>query len=251
MPSQIQAASPTAPSPTFSSQVQSLRQHQKSSRGVPPYSQYFNRPFGRRIAAAASLTRLTPNQLSLISFAISSIGILLIGIAPAWTPIGVVISAALVLGYATDSADGQLARLRGGGSPLGEWLDHCLDAAKIAGLHLAVLVAAIRIGGSAEGWHVSVAVLFTWVAVTNFFVFILTDQIRRQLDAAPPERGTDHGLAIWLASPVDWGFQSLWFVTYGWPSLFFAGYGALAVANLFYLVFSVRRKAAELSRIPS
>ena len=50
----------------------------------------------------------------------------------------------LVVGYAFDAADGQLARLRGGGIIAGEWLDHMVDAIKVASLHLAVLVGLYR-----------------------------------------------------------------------------------------------------------
>lgn len=242
--------SPTeAPPPTFAGQVDALRSHQKSSRGVAPYSRYFNRPVGRRIAAAASLTPITPNQLSVLSFLASASAIAIIAAAPNGALIGLAVCGALVLGYAIDSADGQLARLRGGGSALGEWLDHCLDAAKITGLHLAVLVAALRFGGLDEGWRVAAAIAFTWVAVTNFFVFILTDQIRRQQKVAAPARSTDQGMITWLTLPVDWGFQSIWFLTFGWPKVFFAGWALLAGLNAVYLVFSVRRKAKELGSL--
>jgi phosphatidylglycerophosphate synthase len=56
--------------------------------------------------------------------------------APATWFVGL-ITVVLVLGYALDAADGQLARLRGGGSSLGEWLDHMIDSAKVVGPHLA------------------------------------------------------------------------------------------------------------------
>ena len=60
-------------------------------------------------------------------------------------------TACLVLGYALDAADGQLARLRGGGSPAGEWLDHMVDAAKISSLHLAVLIGALPLRDRGAG----------------------------------------------------------------------------------------------------
>ena len=57
-----------------------------------------------------------------------------------------------MLGYALDSADGQLARLRGGGSLTGEWLDHVIDSFKISTLHLAVLVMAYRFFPTPTWW---------------------------------------------------------------------------------------------------
>ena len=57
-----------------------------------------------------------------------------------------------MFGYALDSADGQVARLTGGGSLLGEWLDHMIDSTKIAALHLAVLLHACRHTDLPAGW---------------------------------------------------------------------------------------------------
>jgi phosphatidylglycerophosphate synthase len=56
------------------------------------------------------------------------------------------------VGYAFDAADGQLARLRGGGSLAGEWLDHMIDAAKVSSLHVAVAISVYRWFAWAIGW---------------------------------------------------------------------------------------------------
>ena len=99
----------------------------KRARGAPAYSIYVNRPFGRRLAAGAHLLGLTPNAVSLISAAFTFSAIVLVAVRPPTVWLGLFITAFLVLGYAFDSADGQLARLRGGGTAAGEWLDHVLD----------------------------------------------------------------------------------------------------------------------------
>ncbi len=44
----------------------------------------------------------------------------------------------LLIGYAFDSADGQLSRLTGRSSPAGEWLDHMVDATKVVSMPLAL-----------------------------------------------------------------------------------------------------------------
>ena len=121
-----------------------LRHAQKSAKGAPPYSLFVNRPLGRVLAAAAYQMGLTPNQVTYISAAMHLRRPLVLALAPATWPVGLLVTVMLVLGYALDSADGQLARLRGGGSLLGEWLDHMIDSVKVAALHLAVLVSLYR-----------------------------------------------------------------------------------------------------------
>ena len=84
----------------------------------------------------------------------------------------------LVLGYAFDAADGQLARLRGGGSLLGEWLDHMIDSVKVAALHLAVLVTLYRNFDLDPLWF-AVPIGFTVVSSVHFFGMILVDLLAR------------------------------------------------------------------------
>src|SRR5699024_10930791 len=122
------------------------------ARGAPAYSVYVNRRLGRALAAGAHGLGLTPNQVSLVSAAHSFAAILLIALVPASIPAGFFIALLLVLGYAWDSADGQVARLRGGGSAQGEWLDHFIDTLKISSLHVAVLIGLFR--GLPEGAEV-------------------------------------------------------------------------------------------------
>ena len=110
---------------------------QKGATGAPAYSRFVNRPLGRVFAALAFHAGLTPNAVTAVSAACTGTGIVLLAVRPPSWGLGIAITACLVLGYALDAADGQLARLRGGGSPAGEWLDHMVDAAKASGLHLA------------------------------------------------------------------------------------------------------------------
>src|SRR5437879_1500149 len=117
---------------------------QKPSAGTPAYSRFVNRRLGRYLAAGAFLAGRTPNQVSLSSGFCSLVGIVLIATIEPSPTLALVVTALLLLGYALDSADGQLARLRGGGSPLGEWLDHMIDCVKIVLLHSAVLISLYR-----------------------------------------------------------------------------------------------------------
>ena len=136
------ASAPTRPG--YRATVARLAGAQKTTKGAPAYSRFVNRPAGRGLAAVAYLLGMTPNMVTAVSAAFSFAGI---GVLIFWHPsalTGMIVCLCLALGYAFDAADGQLARLRGGGSISGEWLDHMVDATKISALHLAVLIGVYR-----------------------------------------------------------------------------------------------------------
>lgn len=96
-----------------------LRTAQKSAKGVSLYSRYVNRPVGRYLAAGSHAVGLSPNQVTLVSavFSFAAVAAVALGEPSPWQ--GVAVWAGLAVGFAFDSADGQLARLRGGGSAAG------------------------------------------------------------------------------------------------------------------------------------
>jgi phosphatidylglycerophosphate synthase len=236
---------PVGERPAYADVRQRLAAAQKTSKGAPAYSRFVNRPLGRSIAAAAFLLGRTPNQVTAVSAAFSALAIVLLAaVRPSW-PLGIAVALALVLGYAFDAADGQLARLRGGGSPAGEWLDHMVDAAKISSLHLAVLVSAYRFMDLGAGWLL-VPIGFCIVNAVAFFGMILNDLLRQRHAAAtgvPVQRGETSALRSLLVIPTDYGFLCVSFallgasrVFFGVYTLFFAGYAgflALAVVKWF------------------
>ncbi|WP_449281766.1 CDP-alcohol phosphatidyltransferase family protein, partial [Leucobacter sp.] len=155
-----------------------LQAAQKPSAGIPAYSRYVNRPLGRRFAAVGYVWGLTPNGVTALSALSTLTAIVLIATVPPALWSGVLVSALLMLGYALDAADGQLARLRGGGSVQGEWLDHTVDAAKLSALHLAILIAAFRFFDVPTPWLLVPA---GYLIVDNvmFFSMILKDLLAR------------------------------------------------------------------------
>ncbi len=172
----------TAPRPsveTYADTVARLAAAQKpAGRGAPAYSIYVNRRLGRFIAAWAFRAGLTPNQVTAISAAFTFAAVAALAILPASLPLGVAVTVLLAAGYAFDSADGQVARLRGGGSAAGEWLDHVVDAVKSSALHAAVLVSAYRFLPSNErGWLV-LPLGFMAVSAVSFSVFLLNDLLK-------------------------------------------------------------------------
>lgn len=223
---------------TYRDAVDRLRSAQKSAVGAPLYSRFVNRPLGRRFAAGAYLVRLRPNQVTGLSAVCTFGAILTLALTPPSLTTGLAISVLLVLGYALDSADGQLARLQGGGSVTGEWLDHVVDAIKVCAIHLAVLVAVFR-HFAVPDIALLVPVLFTLQSSVWFFTLMLTDQLKRATGLRSGHLGTPGEkvsvLPALAMAPADYGLFCLIFVLLGWPPAFLAVYGALALYNLLLL----------------
>lgn len=224
--------------PTFSSSLTALRTAQKGKKGAPPYSLFVNRPLGRLFAAAANVAGLRPNQVTAISalFTFAAIALLAIGPANYWT--GLLVALGLVLGYALDSADGQLARLQGGGSLTGEWLDHMIDSVKVSVLHLAVLIMMYRSFALASDLWLLVPLVFAAASGVHFFGMILIElmgRLRRSQhpELAPPVQTPSLRNTL-LKLPTDYGILCLSFVLLGAHTIFLGVYTFLALATAGY-----------------
>jgi phosphatidylglycerophosphate synthase len=158
-----------------------------------------------------------------------------------------------VLGYALDSADGQLARLRGGGSLLGEWLDHMIDSAKVSSLHLAVLVSFFRHNSLGSRTWLLVPLGFTVVSAVHFFGMILVDQLvriaRARTGAPPPPRVPASPVRTLLKIPTDYGVLCLIFLLLGAPVVFFGAYSVLALGSAGYLVLVLRKWRGDVAAL--
>ena len=230
--------------------VGQLSRAQKPSAGTPAYSRFINRRIGRVFAAAAFLGHRTPNQVSVASGLCSLAGIVLIALVRPSLTLALAVTALLVLGYGLDSADGQLARLRGGGSPLGEWLDHMIDSIKIVLLHSAVLISFYRFDAFSNELVLLVPLAYVCMSSVLFFGLILIDQLRRRHGGTqkPNERGDSVAKSL-LIAPTDYGVLCLVFLTFGTPSLFVVLYGALLVANLLFLAAAIAKWYREMSAL--
>jgi phosphatidylglycerophosphate synthase len=236
---------------SFTDSYRRLAAAQKGrGRGAPAYSLYVNRPVGRVLAAAANVVSLTPNHVTVISACFTFLGVVLIATVPASLPLGVVVWLLLAIGYAWDSADGQVARLRGGGSPAGEWLDHVIDSGKIVALPLAVAIGAYRFFALPSVAWLLVPLGLAVVGTVSFFGMILNDLLRAREHAPQSvELGGSTLARSLLGLPTDYGILCLSFVLWGWPAGFIAVYSLLAICALAYLVLALPvwfRKMARL-----
>ncbi len=238
----------------FGVALRRLRSAQKSAKGAPVYSLYVNRPLGRVFAAAAFQLRLTPNQVTYVSAGFTFAGIALLALGPANGLVGVGVAVLLVLGYALDAADGQLARLRGGGSLVGEWLDHLIDSVKVVVLHLAVAVCFFRTFDLRSGWLL-VPLIFAAASSVHFFGMILVDLLARAERArtgtpAPP-KGAMSPLKSYGKLPTDYGVLCLCFALLGWHAGFLVAYTLLAAAMVGYTLLVVQKWRHDVAQLDS
>ncbi len=217
----------------FPSTVRQLSKAQKPARGVPGYSRFVNRPAGRLLAAVAHRIGLSPNHVTAASGLATFPAIAAIALHPPSQALGGWVTLALLVGFALDSADGQLARLHGSAGPAGAWMDHVVDCAKILSVHVAVLISFYRFFDLPHPGLLLTPIVFQFAAVLLFFGGMLTEQlIRRGTDVhAAPARPASavRGMAL---LPVDYGLLCLIFLFLGNQKFFLAVYVALLAAHL-------------------
>lgn len=231
----------------FRTALRELRAAQKSSSGAAAYSRYVNRPLGRPLAAVAYSLGMTPSQVTLVSGTVTFTGIACVAaIQPSWWA-ALLIAALLVLGYALDSADGQLARLSGTSSAAGEWLDHLVDATKTPMIHIAVLISWYRFFDLPAGWLL-VPLGFSVVATVFFFGFISTDLLRRthrsrhpRISSTQSESWRLNPLYALAVLPTDYGILCLSFTLLAWPTAHVIVYTGLAAVTAAFLALAVAR----------
>jgi phosphatidylglycerophosphate synthase len=224
--------SPAAvPRRTVRQSIDLLRSHQKPPRGVSVYTRYVNRPWGRALAAVLDRIGLTPNLVTVLSGICSLSAVAMIAIVRPSPGIGLVVAFLLALGFALDSADGQLARLQGTGGRSGEFLDHMLDCLVKLTLHLAVLIAWVSLEVPRRWLLIPIG--FQIAAVLLFFggTLVAVLYTRPAEQAAAP-----HPVRSWLLLPVDHGAVCWAFVLWGFLPAFAVVYTALFVAHVVMLL---------------
>ncbi|MET9092123.1 CDP-alcohol phosphatidyltransferase family protein [Streptomyces cyaneofuscatus] len=229
--------------------LRELRGAQKSAKGVSLYSRYVNRPAGRFLAAGAYRAGLTPNQVTLISalFTYAALAVVAL-VEPSWT-LALLVYAALAIGFAFDSADGQLARLTGRGGPDGEWLDHVVDCGKLVLVHTAVLISFYRFGELPSDAWLLLPLGFQLAAVVTFCAGLLREKLGKAAVAGAPTGSTAAPVSRVRAVallPADYGVFCLVFLLLGAPGAFRAGYAVLAVVHTLFLAAFLTKWFREL-----
>lgn len=242
-----------SPADGLGATLRRLSGSQKGAVGAPAYSRFVNRPLGRVFAALAFHAGLTPNAVTGISAVFTATGIALLALAPlSWTT-GLAVTGCLVVGYALDAADGQLARLRGGGSPAGEWLDHMVDAVKASSLHLAVLVGLYRSDVVEAGPLLLIPLGYCVVDGALFFGTMLNEALRAQhgvATRAQPSAGRPSLARSLVVLPTDYGLLCLLFLLLGLPAVFLSAYALMFLGTAAYLLAGSVKWFREMERLP-
>lgn len=222
-----------------------LATRQKSNKGVSLYSRYVNRPLGRPVAALAFALRMTPNQVTLISAALSGCGVLVLALArPTWG-VGILVWLLLAAGFVVDSADGQVARLTGTSSIRGEWLDHLVDSGKMVAIHSAVLVCFFRYFDLSAAWQLAIPLVFQLAAVVSFFGGTMAGLLLRGGEHTAASPSTVRSVAL---LSVDYGVFCLVFVLLGSQHVFVVCYAVLAVVHVVFTAGMCAKWYVELGR---
>ncbi len=224
---------PQAPSP-----------HVKTHQGVSLYSRLVNRPVGRLIATRAHGWGLSANTMTSISALLTFTGIALLAIVEPSVGLGLGVTALLVLGFAFDSADGQVARMAQASSLAGEWFDHVVDAGKMVALHSAVLIAWFRFDVHETGW-LYLPLGFQFVAVVTFSA-LTTVSLLKRLQVSPPRTPAPSVVRAIGLLPADYGILCLTFLLWGWTTAFQVSYLVLFVLNALIMVGFLARWHSEL-----
>lgn len=239
-----------AATPGFAQSFEELRLAQKGKKGVPLYTLCVNRPAGRVVAAALRNTRFRPNHVTLAGAVLTYGALLWLALGNGSGPGFALVGAVLAVGFVLDSADGQLARIQGRSSKLGEWLDHLLDSGRIVLLHGAVLCFLLRATEIPPLWLAVLCGTFLFASSAIFFAGALFDQLIRQ--APPSPSGSPEG--NWLKRsvltlPVDYGTTCLVLLTLPWTGVFLPCYAALALFHCLFAAAYLTKFYRHLARM--
>ena len=226
--------------------LERLHAAQKPGVGVPAYTRFVNRRLARGVAATAASAGLGANGVTALSALLSAAGLaLLLAAGPHWWS-AIACGILLATGYVFDSADGQVARLTGTGSPAGEWLDHVVDAARTPAIHLTVALVVV-IHRPDLWWVGIVAGAFAVLSTAQFMSQILAEQLAGRDRPAPG--GGDQMRKSLVLLPTDSGVLCWSFAFWMVPALFAVGYCLLFMLNTVHTIASMHRKYRKLTAL--
>lgn len=217
------------------------------------YTRYVNRNAAIPLTYIFWKLGLHPNTVSVLGFLVThaaialllTIGASMLAVIGAWF--------LLALGYVLDSSDGQLARVSGKTSRLGEWLDHTFDIVKIqtVNMTLSYLMIVHAIEAGAPLMFPLTAAFLNLVAQPSHFC---SAAVRSLLfpGAAVAEFGAAGGAARLLRSVLsigDYGVFILLVLLLPWTEVFtilYLFYGLFFAALFLLYIFRSARVMRKL-----
>ena len=203
-------------------------------------SQYINRYVSRKITRILVQTRLTPNTITFLSFAICLVGAILFGLGR----YGETLLAGLLIQFASiiDGCDGEIARLKSQCTRFGAWLDTILDRYADVFIGIGISYGYCSLHHHWAIWPVAV------LAVTGFILpsytkkeFILRYQIKSPNGFFSKLIKRDVRLfALMLASLFNCPFEMMIFI------------GVVSHVGVVWMIFAVFRgeRIAQNSDVP-
>ncbi|MGK0358420.1 MAG: phosphatidylglycerophosphate synthase [Bradymonadia bacterium] len=157
------------------------------------FNLYIARPPAAVVVAGLANTRVTPNQVTVVSMLVQLIAAALFIAVPGW--LGLVLGVVAVeLSYIFDCVDGQLARVTGRSSPVGGLFDFLMDELKAY-----VLVAALAArwylhdGGGVLALFVGLGTLVVVASAIALTKFTRTAEYAEATGTAQVQNGTSAG----------------------------------------------------------
>ncbi len=132
------------------------------------------------LPSASRITALTPNHVTLGSFALFGLAAALVLLGGGWSYVA---AALLPLSYVLDCLDGQLARFTGRSSAIGDYLDKTLDVLKIFVINAAMAIAA---------FHLTDESVFLLLGLVSCFGFLFRYYIKLETMFAAVGRDGDY-----------------------------------------------------------
>ena len=206
--------------------------------GGPVYTRYVNRTLAMPLTLLFWKLGLSPNTISVLSFGITHLALLLLLLLPTTPAVCVTAYLVLVLGFVTDSCDGQLARVTGRSSRLGDWLDHSLDMLKLLNIHMILGYVALQQSMQHE-LPLTPVFVATFLCLLSqpslFYVTSFASQVVAHRPATHQPRSGTGGrwLASLIGNGVDYGLFIMIVLLLPWPEIFVPVYLAY---GLFLLV---------------
>lgn len=199
------------------------------------YTKYVNRNLAWLFTRF--LYRFSPNAISTFAFIFLVLGLFFIELRPTLTS-SIVIYFILTINFILDSTDGQVARLTKQGTPLGEWLDHSLDAIRL----LVVNAFLVNYITSYSDFSGNIVLLF--LPLTGLIGLFVVGELRNKILTSDPSETLRKSKNISMLStlilfPVDYGVFILIFFLLPFPSLLVSVYILLGIYYSFILLVNM------------
>jgi phosphatidylglycerophosphate synthase len=134
------------------------------------WNRFVARPLAAVLLVPLRATRITPNQITLLTLIVFAGGAALLALGAGWRAL-VIATIIIEVSYVLDCVDGQLARLKGTSSPVGAHLDFLMDELK-AFLLVAAVGIRLWLASSEPRWLVEgllgLVVVATAISLTTF-----------------------------------------------------------------------------------